>query len=277
MLLLCGRCPGGDGSGRGVGVGVRRGGPGCGGEGVSVRRVGHGPPGAGRGRGARGPVGAGRCRLRTVLGAGLSVRGAHGPVVGCRGGLGPVGGLPVQRGQGEPAADERDGGRDRGPALVLLPAGQLAAPGGPPLRRARSAVHVAGRSPVVGSFAVRSLVVRSHAVGSLVVRSHAVGSLVVRSHAVGSLVVRSHAVGSLVVRSLAVGSRCGLVGATTVEPGIGGGGLVRRRPGRRRRHPGHGDGGRGSDVRGVGTAPGTHQGAVQMPTARGAVVHLRSS
>ena len=35
--------------------------------------------------------------------------------------------------------------------------------------------------------------------------------------------------------------------------------------------------GEGSDVRGVGTAAGAHEGAVEMPTACGAVVHLRSS
>jgi len=35
--------------------------------------------------------------------------------------------------------------------------------------------------------------------------------------------------------------------------------------------------GEGSDVRGVGAAPGAYEGAVEMPTTRGAVVHLGSS
>ncbi|AEY90613.1 hypothetical protein SHJG_5345 [Streptomyces hygroscopicus subsp. jinggangensis 5008] len=107
-------------------------------------RPGHRGRRAGRGRQALVPRGGadrrvsrGRGAGRVVLGSprgrlsGLRLhplpRGAHAPVLRRGGRLRLAGGVPVQRGERQAATDEREGGGDHGPALVLLQTGELAA------------------------------------------------------------------------------------------------------------------------------------------------------
>ncbi|SEE19962.1 hypothetical protein SAMN05428939_7695 [Streptomyces sp. TLI_105] len=104
---------------------------------LPTRPVGYGRLDRRRGRGDRGALDIrpyGR-RRRVLLHPVLD--GARSRVLRRRGRLGPVAGLPVHPAHGQTAADERDGGRHHGPALVLPPAGTLATPRRPPLRRRR--------------------------------------------------------------------------------------------------------------------------------------------
>lgn len=226
----CGRSPGPRGGGvrplcaGGPGPGDRVGGGGGVRLGVRGRRVvgREGlPDGAraarcpGRGGGVVGRTRAGRGRRVVGLIGCLVLRcGARAPVVGQRGRLRPVGGVPVHRGEGQPAPDEGHGGGDHGPALVLLPAGQLPPPRRPALPHHRRVLDVGGGGGDTGRFT----------------RERLRGRLELPRE-------RGH---------------FGPGGARRGSAGAGWG-----------------------DVRGVGAAAGAHQRAVEVPSALGAVVHLR--
>ncbi len=164
----------------------------------------------GRCGGRRGPLPGGPLR-----------RDGRSPVVRGGGGLGPVVGVPVHRGDGQTAADDGDCTRDDRAALVLLPAGQLAATGRPP--------HLPRGRPV------RVIDVRGTGVGTRKGRGCGGEGGFDGGRGPGGARPRARGV-----------TDAAYLTCVLRAPGIPADVRV--------------------DVRGVGAAPGAHQGAVEVPT-----------
>jgi hypothetical protein len=233
---------------------------------VALRGAGGGPPVLAR-AGLPQSVGGrlrGR-RAKTVRpGRGRGHRLRHGRCVR----LTARGAAAREQGEGQAAADERDGGSDGGPALVLLPARQLTPTGRPAAvpRRLPGGVLGAGGSHgarYLGQFGRRVLVpVRGVArrCGVSGCGGHESGAQARGAHRRGGCPRRAAPVGAVEEPRTRM-----LLGVPTAPTG---------RPGRHRCLL------RGvtrwRDVWGVCAAPGADQRSVEGPTARRAVIHLHS-